>query len=1065
MKYGSLLRGLLVLTALACKQEGVKPQIDIDPNTQDGADGDGDGDGVTIAQGDCNDADAQTYPGAVEICDGIDNNCNGQSDEGLEKVWYQDADADGFGDINVYTTACEAPDNYIENGEDCDDTMGSVHPGAQELCTDLVDLNCDGVSGTDADGDGHAACDDCNDNDAEISPSAMEICDDNNVDEDCDGLINDEDPSIDASTQIAFWSDADGDGYGEDLTLSLSCIPQGALQGGDCNDADAAFYPGAPETDCADANDYNCDGYSGAIDNDGDGYFACQECNDGDVAIHPNIDESCNGIDDNCDGQVDEGITVAWYPDSDGDGYGQNTASIWDCVQPTGYVNDATDCNDVDATIYPSAGEVCDGVDEDCDGVIDNNASDAILLYADVDNDTYGDPNQDIYACAGSAGVSANSDDCDDTSATINPAMTEICDGLDNDCDGLIDAGVNVGDVWYLDSDGDGYGDSSMTLLSCVQPGGYVRYDGDCNDADAAFYPNAPETDCTDPNDYNCDGSTGMSDNDGDGYVACTDCNDQDVAIYPGATEICNGQDDNCNNGIDESGAIGEVPWYYDGDGDGYGDNTASINACNQPLGYVSDDTDCDDAHATIYPGASEHCDGSDENCDGQIDENAIDMVTWYIDADQDGFGDINVSQMACVAPTGYLANADDCDDTETSINPFSLEYCDGIDNDCDGVTDNNVVDPLDWYVDNDGDGYGTGQPLSACGPLTSYATANGDCDDSDVLYHPNANELCTDTNDYNCDGSIGSADADNDGYMACEECDDSNAAINPAATEACNGYDDNCDGRTDEAGATGEQIWYEDMDADGHGSSTIMYACNQPYGYVSNSTDCDDSRASVNPDAMEACNGYDDDCDTYIDEAGSIGETLWYIDADGDGYGDPNTVLSACTQPVGYISVAGDCNDGDTGINPSALDICDVVDNDCDGSFDEGGYCPCPVLTFNGHPYQFCTSGVDWNSAEVACEVSSGYKLVVPTDSAENTWASSTALSYSGSRWWAGGYDSVIEGRWQWITNETWSWSNFAAGEGSSNSQDCLQLGNIDYTWTDASCHSSGNYICEGMP
>ena len=288
---------------------------------------------------------------------------------------------------------------------------------------------------------------------------------------------------------------------------------------------------------------------------------------------------------------------------------------------------------------------------------------------------------------------------------------------------------------------------------------------------------------------------------------------------------------------------------------------------------------------------------------------------------------------------------------------------------------------------------------------------------------------------------------------------------MNPGAPESCNGYDDDCDGDIDEAGSLGETVWYADTDADGYGGSGMMSACDLPSGYVATSTDCDDGLGTVYPGADEYCNGIDDDCDSATDEAGAVDEVAWYIDGDGDGFGDEATVVYACDQPAGYTGIGGDCDDTSAFTYPGATDLCDSTDNDCDGSFDEGGFCPCPVTTYNGHPYMFCTAGVNWNDAEVACEGYPGYTLAAPTTATENDWLSASVISISTTRWWAGGADSTVEGRWQWMTLEPWSYSNFAAGEGSGNSQDCLQLGNPDWTWADASCRSNGNYVCEGMP
>ncbi|MCK6517561.1 putative metal-binding motif-containing protein, partial [Myxococcota bacterium] len=141
-------------------------------------------------------------------------------------------------------------------------------------------------------------------------------------------------------------------------------------------------------------------------------------------------------------------------------------------------------------------------------------------------------------------------EDCDDNDAAVNPSAAEACDGLDNNCDGAIDEGV--GTAWYADADGDGFGDDAAETIACEPPEGAVDVGGDCDDADAAYNPGAAETDCADPNDYNCDGSVGYNDGDGDGFAACEECDDGDVAVNPNAEEICDERDNNCDGSTDE---------------------------------------------------------------------------------------------------------------------------------------------------------------------------------------------------------------------------------------------------------------------------------------------------------------------------------------------------------------------------------------------------------------------------------------------------------------------------------------------------------------------------------
>ena len=435
-----------------------------------------DGDGYT-SDADCNDFDAAINPGMSETCNGIDDNCDGNIDEGVLTTYYADADGDTYGDASNSTMACSMPEGYVTDNTDCNDSDAAVNPGATEVC--------------------------------------------NGVDDNCDG-------NIDEGVQTTFYADADGDGYG-DASSSLSA----------CS---------APE------------GY--VTDN--------TDCNDGDAAVNPGATEVCNGIDDNCDGNIDEDLTFdTWYADADGDGYGDAVMSATTCDgAPEGYVADNTDCNDGDAAVNPGATEVCNGIDDNCDGNTDEGVE--TTFYADADGDGYGDAGSTTSACSAPEGYVADNTDCNDADAAVNPGATEVCNGVDDNCDGNIDEGVET--TFYADADGDGYGDAGSSVSACSAPEGYV----------------------------------------GDN----TDCNDSDAAVNPGATEVCNGVDDNCDGNIDEGV---ETTFYADADGDGYGDAGSTTSACSPPEGYVTDNTDCNDADAAVNPGATEVCNGVDDNCDSNI--------------------------------------------------------------------------------------------------------------------------------------------------------------------------------------------------------------------------------------------------------------------------------------------------------------------------------------------------------------------------------------------------------------------------------------------------------------
>ncbi len=312
--------------------------------------------------------------------------------------------------------------------------------------------------------------------------------------------------------------------------------------------------------------------------------------------------------------------STTWYADSDGDGYGDLSNTTAACSQPSGYTADSSDCDDADAATNPGASELCDGVDNDCDGDTDEDSSvDATIWYADADGDGFGDAGSTTASCSLPSGYIADATDCDDTRSSVNPDEDELCNGRDDNCDGDTDEDSSVdASTWYEDRDGDGYGDPATTTVACSQPSGYAAYGGDCDDGDAAFNPGASETDCTDPRDYNCDGSTAYVDSDGDGYAACEECDDADAAISPDAEEVCDGVDNDCDGAVDESDATDASTWYADADGDGYGDASSTTTACSMPSGYTTDVSDCDDGDSFSFPGAAEVCgDGVDQDCDG----------------------------------------------------------------------------------------------------------------------------------------------------------------------------------------------------------------------------------------------------------------------------------------------------------------------------------------------------------------------------------------------------------------------------------------------------------------
>jgi hypothetical protein len=629
--------------------------------------------GHVAVAGDCDDSRAGVSPAGSEVCDAadLDEDCDGlanDADPGVSgrSTFYADADGDSYGDPSVTTLACSAPSGHVAVAGDCDDSRAGVSPAGSEVCdADDRDEDCDGladdadpgVSGrstyyADADGDsygdpsvttsacsapsGHvAAAGDCDDSRAAVSPAGSEVCDADDRDEDCDGLADDADPGV--SGRSTFYADVDGDSYGDPSVMTLACsAPSGHVAAaGDCDDSRAGVSPAGSEVCDADDRDEDCDGLADDADPgvsgrstyyrdaDSDSYgdpslttLACSapsghvaiagDCDDTRTEISPDADEVCDvgTVDEDCDGLVNDddptvdGLTE-FYWDADGDGFGAAAPTASGCLPPAGFVATPGDCDDDALSVYPGAPEpdCADPVDRNCDGSTG---------FADLDLDGWA-------AC----------EDCDDADPTRHPGMAELCDGadIDEDCDGLSDdadpSAIGQIDV-YADADLDGFGDSAAVRAACDPGPGEVTVGGDCDDGDLLTYPDAPEPDCADPADRNCDGSTGFADLDLDGWAACEDCDDEDDARHPEAEEGVGDEiDQDCDGAelclpdADGDGVVAEGAAPVASDDalcDGPGEATAAA-----PVG------DCDDGDPARAPGLEDTpADGVDQDCDGE---------------------------------------------------------------------------------------------------------------------------------------------------------------------------------------------------------------------------------------------------------------------------------------------------------------------------------------------------------------------------------------------------------------------------------------------------------------
>ncbi len=438
------------------------------------------------------------------------------------------------------------------------------------------------------------------------------------------------------------------------------------------------------------------------VDLDGDGFTGDQDCNEGDASVHTEVE---------------------LFQDLDGDGFG-NATSTTSCGPLEGYTAAAGDCNDGSADAYPEAPELCDGIDNDCNGTAEDD--DLVSWYLDADGDGFG-AGDAVEACeAPSAAHVRTGGDCDDAQPAVNPGADERCTGIDDDCDGLVDQSDDSfqgdGD-WYIDGDGDGFGNPADVVSGCAQDG-RVPFAGDCDDTDAA--------------------------------------------VNPAAVEACTGVDDDCD-GLVDVGAAGAVTTFADVDGDTYGDPATAETSCNPDSTRVSDDTDCDDAEALAFPGNPEVCDGVDNDCDGAVpanevdddgdgfracedcddsDDSASELVLSYADIDLDGYGDPDSAVQTCGIPGDRVADGLDCDDGNHDIYPGAEELCNGIDDDCDGEF--TVAEE-----DSDEDTF-----LPCAGP-------DQDCDDSDPTIHPGSHftEVPHDGDDQDCDGKDVCTDLNCDGW------------------------------------------------------------------------------------------------------------------------------------------------------------------------------------------------------------------------------------------------------------------------------------------------------------
>ena len=740
----------------------------------------------------------------------------------------------------------------IEGGKELDESGWSYREailleGVADCISMGLDADEDGYCDTDslfALG-GDTALGDCDDEVYAINPGQDERCDEGDqVDNDCDG----------STVNVV---DVDGDGW---CDLETSCAADLQDLAAHCQHTGPTLQPWDPDEQ-----------YTHGVDHD---------CNDDAPGLHPTQAEACepggpsNQLDNNCDSGDDLSFLVSYWPDIDGDGYGEaGSDAVQRCgTVPQGMSNNEDDCDDNNPAVFAGAEEICDGLDNDCDGC-QGTAGDSLgglptgcvgtsglEVSDDYDVDLDGRP-----AC----GRTPEGDplDCDDTNPLTYRGAAELCDGEDNDC-------VGGGPTDEVDADGDGYASCAAEVWV---PGTPFQLEADCDDSEPSAHPGGTETAC-DSLDNDCDGRLHPSetDMDGDGQTSCgvagldLDCDDSNPWIFSGAPEWCDALDTDCDGvlPLDER----------DLDGDGYVACTEELQPW--PTGYAgvvghAGGGDCADdptapllggSAGDIYPGAPEISDSYaewnessetwelvlvDNQCPGDPGYDAVvDVDPFEPDPGQDAAGNqeycvdstsnpVCPPGAACFGCTGNELDEDgdgfteargDCDDDDPLRGPWTPEVCDGIDNDCDGVLSA-------MEIDVDGDGYVQCWP----GPDLAWLLG-GDCAPSDGSVHPGMEEIEGDGIDNDCDSSTvepASVDADGDGYTADVDCDDTDPATWPGAPELCDGLDGDCDGQLGDGAALqpdGASAQPDERDLDGDGYT------------VCGDADCDDTDAGVNP-------------------------------------------------------------------------------------------------------------------------------------------------------------------------------------------------------------------------
>ncbi|MBX2803780.1 MAG: putative metal-binding motif-containing protein [Myxococcales bacterium] len=853
-------------------------------------------------------------------------------------------------------------------------------------------IGCGGGNVQDADGDGQLAIADggvdCNDLNAEVWTGAAEVCDDG-IDNNCDGRIDDV-----GLGSVLWYQDFDGDGFGIESEQREACA--GALAGlgwaallGDCDDGDAALNPAAP-------------------------------------------DDECDRIDQDCDGTADDGSELkAWYADDDGDGFGDADVSVLDCAPPIAHVADHTDCDDASVDAFPGGVEVaCTGIDEDCDGEVDED-SPLSTFYLDNDGDGLGNAKAPVQAaCAPPAGAVANAGDCHDD----DPSVTDVCEPT-----------VSIAGTPY---------NTLPDALAAAQ-------DGDVIDLTPGVHSVSSTVLIPNTGNFGIGGELTLRGTP-HGEVILQNTGSGEVFEIPLVTAV-----------LEHLVFLGPNPAIYQSglgtlvirdtrfEGQRSDRRGGAIRQQNGVLTLERvrfEDTQSDERGGAIALGLSEaifstatFTDVAFVDTSAGWEGGAVSLVNTglvctrcsFEDTVAQGDGGALHAQFRRFtmldsrfvrtqgANGGALAVLDHTDVTmrgnhfqqnvatgvgggvfvqgdavELSNNAFchgesdsgtAMELLEGTFE----VANNSVVGAaagglglvvalptadvhfvnnvfasaptealfflqggiapsIDYNAFHDTDGAVTGASLGVgnlegLDPQLVAWSDDGDCGDDDL--RPGFGSPLVDAGDptrldpdsgVSDIGFTGGPDAtaqlddDGDGVPAYLDCNDGSAVANPGAVEICNGADDDCDGVIDNG--LGTFTYYIDADGDGVGGDVAVEMCFESArtGFSDATGDCNDLQADIHPAAKELCNQLDDDCDGQLDDLDPdvVGALPLYEDFDGDGFGGCPTPdclpLQICEPDIEFFHVAqgGDCDDANRHVHPGRDEVeANGLDDDCNGA------------------------------------------------------------------------------------------------------------------------------------